>query len=66
MSGHKIFINRRRSQKRRLDPDPCESLPMDIYHRKRRKSADRRASDRTLEEDYVAFSGQSLDLIIKH
>jgi hypothetical protein len=29
---------------------------MDLFHRKRRKSTDRRASDRTLADDYMAFN----------
>lgn len=56
MKENKIFINRRRTNKRRTDPDPCEKLPMDLYHRRRRKSLDRRTVDRTLVEDYTAFS----------
>lgn len=53
---HKIFINRRKKgNDRRLEADLCEGLDVDIYHRKRRKNPDRRAEDRTLEEDYQAF-----------
>ena len=51
----RIFINRRRRQ-RRQDKDPCSDLPMDLYHRKRRKSVERR-QPRTLAEDYHAFMG---------
>ncbi|MEO0442481.1 MAG: hypothetical protein AAFZ92_01900 [Pseudomonadota bacterium] len=51
---NKIFINRRRGNDRREDLDPCEGLDVDIYHRKRRKKAERRQG-RTLDEDYYAF-----------
>lgn len=54
MKRSKIFIDRRRSDRRR-EPDPCRDLPLDLYHRKRRKSADRRTPDRGLVEDYQAF-----------
>jgi hypothetical protein len=51
----KIFINRRRKGgERREDADPCKEMPIDIYHRKRRKAAERRKL-RTLDEDYYAF-----------
>jgi hypothetical protein len=51
----KIFINRRRkNSERREDDDPCRDMSIDIYHRKRRKAAERR-KPRTLDEDYYAF-----------
>lgn len=51
----KIFINRRRKGgERREEPDPCSEMPIDIYHRKRRKASERR-KNRTLDEDYYAF-----------
>lgn len=50
----KIFINRRRGNDRREDLDPCKGLDVDLYHRKRRKKAERR-EERTLDEDYYAF-----------
>lgn len=43
---------------RRLDRDPCKDMPLDLYHRKRRKSTERRNRGRTLEQDYYAFIGQ--------
>lgn len=55
MSDHKLFIDRRKGADRRLDRDPCKNLPMDLYHRKRRKSAERRNQERTLADDYMAF-----------
>jgi len=58
MSEHKIFVDRRRGEERRLDRDPCKNLPMDIYHRKRRKSVDRRNPARSLADDYLAFLGE--------
>jgi hypothetical protein len=32
-------------------------MPIDIYHRKRRKSTDRRHPQRTLVDDYQAYLG---------
>lgn len=58
-----IFIDRRRGNDRRRDDDPCRDLPVDLFHRKRRKSADRRDSTRTLSEDYYAFIGASLHAV---
>jgi hypothetical protein len=58
MSQHKFFIDRRRGMDRRLDRDPCKDMPLDLYHRKRRKSAERRNLGRSLEQDYYAFIGQ--------
>ena len=49
------FINRRKGNDRRYDEDPCSNLPVDLYHQKRRKSKERRAQ-RTLAEDYYAFT----------
>ncbi len=55
MSDHKFFIDRRKGADRRLDRDPCKDLPMDLYHRKRRKSVERRNQERSLADDYLAF-----------
>ena len=49
-----MFIDRRGRKNRRVDPDPCQELPVDLYHRKRRKSAERRHTNRSLEDDYNA------------
>ncbi|HEY8940580.1 MAG TPA: hypothetical protein VIM59_10330 [Cellvibrio sp.] len=57
MSDHKFFIDRRKGADRRLDRDPCKTLPMDLYHRKRRKSTERRNQERSLADDYMAFLG---------
>jgi len=56
MGENRVFVDRRRGGDRRQDPDPCRDLPMDLYHRKRRKSKDRRRQNRTLAEDYYAFT----------
>lgn len=56
---HRIFINRRRGPDRRLDRDPCKHMPLDLYHRKRRKAPERRAPGRSLEQDYYAFMGET-------
>jgi hypothetical protein len=54
MNEHKFFFDRRRGIDRRLDRDPCKNLPLDIYHRKRRKSTERRNNERSIAEDYFA------------
>lgn len=66
MSEHKFFIDRRKGADRRLDRDPCKNLPLDLYHRKRRKSTERRNTERTLAEDYLAFVGSTDFNIPKH
>jgi len=53
-----FFIDRRRNQERRLEKDSCRQLPMDLYHRKRRQSTERRCTHRSLEQDYYAFIGE--------
>jgi len=55
MNSDALFVNRRKGGDRRLDTDPCRDLPLDLYHRKRRKSKERRASRRSLSEDYFAY-----------
>lgn len=55
MSEHKFFFDRRKGNDRRLDRDPCKNMPLDIYHRKRRKSTERRTEERTMADDYLAF-----------
>lgn len=50
-----VFVNRRKGLERREDADPCHNLPLDLYHRKRRKSAERRAQARSLSDDYYAY-----------
>ncbi len=50
------FIDRRCGGDRRLYPDPCRNMSIDIYHRKRRKSLERRTPNRSLEQDYLAFA----------
>lgn len=51
----KYFVNRRKGQDRRLDEDRCKDVPVDLFHRKRRKSTDRRSTDRDLSDDYYAY-----------
>lgn len=59
MNSDVLFVNRRKGGDRRLDSDPCKNLPLDLYHRKRRKSKERRASRRSLSEDYFAYQASS-------
>ncbi|GAA6167445.1 hypothetical protein [Sessilibacter corallicola] len=50
-----VFMNRRKGEDRRLEQDRCRDMSVDLYHRKRRKTVDRRASNRTLVDDVNAF-----------
>lgn len=59
MSDHKFFFDRRKGHDRRLDRDPCKNMPLDLYHRKRRKSTERRTEERTIADDYQAFLNDS-------
>lgn len=55
MTEDTFFFDRRKGHDRRLDSDPCKNMPLDLYHRKRRKSTDRRTEERTIADDYSAF-----------
>lgn len=55
MSNKTVFVNRRQNA-RRTEPDPCTDLSMDLYHRKRRKSSERRDPSKTLADDYYAYA----------
>lgn len=63
MAKSRIFIDRRRRD-RRTDPDPCKQMPMDLYHRKRRKSEERRQQGRNLLDDYQAYTDRQASLEI--
>lgn len=54
MSFKFVFVDRR-SNNRRIDLDPCKKMPMDLYHRKRRKSIERRDTHKSLTDDYYAY-----------
>ena len=58
---NRIFIDRRKGRDRREEVDLCEGLDVDIYHRKRRKKPDRRAEDRSLDQDYDAYMADDLE-----
>lgn len=60
MSDETVFIDRRHNS-RRNEPDPCNNLSVDLYHRKRRKSTERRDTSKTLADDYYAFVGKESD-----
>lgn len=61
MSSSIIFVNRRKGRDRRLDADPCKEMPLDLFHRKRRKAKERRDTSRTLTDDYYASMQKTLD-----
>jgi len=50
-----IFVDRRKGDDRRNRPDPCKDIPLDLYHRKRRKSKERRDTSKSLTDDYYAY-----------
>ena len=51
-----IFVDRRNGKDRRFDVDPCKDMKIDLHHRKRRKSAERRDTSKNLVDDYYAFT----------
>lgn len=55
MNDHKFFFDRRKGDDRRTDRDPCKNMPLDLYHRKRRKSTERRNDERSIADDYLAL-----------
>lgn len=55
-----FFIDRRKGTDRREDADPCKNMDIDLFHRKRRKSKDRRDTNRTLSDDYYAYMQKAL------
>lgn len=61
-----VFVDRRKGRDRREDSDPCKDLPVDLYHRKRRKSTERRDCSRSLSEDYYAYMEASFQALDKH
>lgn len=50
-----LFVERRTGADRRKDPDRCAGMEFDLYHRKRRRTKDRRALGRSLTEHIIAF-----------
>ncbi|TQV67757.1 hypothetical protein FKG94_24820 [Exilibacterium tricleocarpae] len=56
MKDVKVFVDRRRGRDRRVELDLCREMRVDMYHRKRRKSRDRRHKSRTLAQDYYAYT----------
>ena len=55
-----FFIDRRKGNDRREDQDPCKNMDLDLFHRKRRKSKDRRDQSRSLSDDYYAYMQKAL------
>lgn len=56
MTQKYVFVDRRsKNDDRREERDPCREIPMDLYHRKRRKSIERRDLNKSLSDDYYAF-----------
>lgn len=66
MSKPFVFVDRRKGCDRRLDIDPCSKLSVDLFHRKRRKSTDRRDCSRSLSEDYYAYMEAIFHSLGKH
>jgi len=55
MDRNIVFVDRRSRQERRSDTDPCKDIAVDLYHRMRRKSVDRRSPAKSLVQDYFDF-----------
>ena len=60
-----IFVNRRKGNDRREESDPCKDIPLDLYHRKRRKSKERRDTGKSLTDDYYSYMQKVLENIQK-
>ena|GEM_PF-481745 len=60
-----IFVDRRKGDDRRLDSDPCSEMSLDLFHRKRRKSQERRDTSRSLSDDYYAYMQKVMSKIQK-
>lgn len=58
-----VFVDRRKGNDRRQIADPCKEMSLDLYHRKRRKSLDRRDASKTLTDDYYAYMQKVMDKI---
>ena len=58
-----VFVDRRKGNDRREESDPCRDMDLDLYHRKRRKSKDRRDPTRSLMDDYYAYMQKTLNQI---
>ena len=53
--NNKLFFNRRRTKSdRRNGTDPRQNPRLDLSHRRRRKSDDRRSINRDIREDFYA------------
>lgn len=61
-----VFVDRRRSNDRRAQKDPCRDMPMDLYDKKRRVKTERRAADRTLIDDYYAYMKKAMKKMKKN
>lgn len=61
MTQKLVFVNRRQGTDRRFDLDPCKNIAADLYHRKRRKSVERRNLKRSLIDDYYAYMQKTID-----
>jgi|GEM_PF-4719523 len=66
MPKNPVFVNRRKENDRRTESDPCKDLPVDLLHRKRRKSTDRRDPSKSLVEDYYAYTERDSDSSRRH
>lgn len=60
MRSNFVFIDRRKGTDRRVDEDPSQQLDVDLAEGKRRNSRERRASARSILEDYYAYMKKQL------
>ena len=60
MDNHVIFVDRRKKSDRRADRDPCKDMPIDLYSRKRRKSRERRDTNKSLTDDYYDYINKTI------
>lgn len=57
--SQRVFINRRTGNDRRNSLEQRRNPRLDLSHRRRRRSPERRSTERNLTEDFMAFDQQS-------
>jgi hypothetical protein len=57
----RVFINRRKGSERRSESEKRKNPRLDLSHRRRRTRLERRSTERTLTEDFMAFQEPGQD-----
>ena len=59
--SQRVFINRRKGSERRSVSEQRKNPRLDLSHRRRRTKPDRRSTERTLTEDFMAYQQPDRD-----